>query len=170
MRIPLVRNLVALVFGFVAVASPVIIWWDVSPYLTIKGLADASYDGDEARFHDYLDIPALRANALRRVEDDVHGSAGRSGRVRMNDHAVATLLMGPMIDRVFSRGTAFDMVHRKDHAYGRDVSYILMRDGPNYFEVRFTTPFPLMLKFQREGAEWKIIDMWVDGNGKSVLV
>lgn len=168
MRTKFARPLAALIVGLLLVGAPLATWWAVSPYLALKGLADASRERDEQRFEAYVDLAALRENALAREEERIRRDDDRSDTVRLNDRAIASMLMGPLINRVFSRTTTFDLVHRKDQAYGRDVSYILVRDGPNYFGVRFLSPLPLVLKFRREGFGWKIVDVWVDGDARPV--
>lgn len=140
-----------------AVAGVVAAWYVWSPSMTIEAMADAAARRDDTALTAHMDMVALRADMRKVAEDNLRQNVP-SGRVVLDHRAITEILVGRLIDDVFSaRGTRRilrDQVNPQ--ASRRTLSYRISFDTPNQFTARVDAPTRIDLKFTRHGAHWML--------------
>lgn len=135
--------------------SLVAIWYWFSPSMTLEAMADAAARKDGVAVASYMDMDALRSDTRAAAEETLKAIAP-SGEVVLNHRAITEILIGKVIDEVFStNGTSRLLENQADpHSTRNALRYRILVTGPNKFIARIENPARVDLVFIRHGAEW----------------
>lgn len=149
--------LAALIFGG---------WYLASPWLAMKGLADAAQEGDVAELQERVDFPALRASASEQITRATRNEGGgllgeiggavaeRVGR-EVAERALTPEAVGTMVT---TGGFAIGLL--PERLRGQEINWDVEREGFDNFRAIGTfedgTAGPILL-FARDGLGWKLI-------------
>ena len=140
-------------------------WYFVSPWLAMKGVADAAMDGDSAALEERIDFEALRASAREQLAERVDEQQGRGGVLDVVGGAVSERIGREVIDRTVTPTTVANVVRYGAPAAGlvpeqyrsQEIDWSVQREGLDSFRAYGTfedgTPGPILL-FQRDGIGW----------------
>lgn len=140
-------------------------WYFVTPWLAMKGIADAAQDGDVAALEERIDFPALRASAADQITEAARERQERGGVLDRIGGEIAERLGPEVSDRVLTPETmsnvvvtgAFAAGFIPERLRGQEITWDIEREGFNHFRGVGTfedgTPGPVLI-FTREGAGW----------------
>lgn len=150
------RRLLAVVTTTAAIAiSSLAVWYSCSPAMTLEAMANAAErrDGDGVAVH--MDMLALRISTRMLAEETLRRNVP-SDRVVLNHHVITEVLVGRVIDDIFTRhGTDRVVRGQSDPIANRGaLSYRIALQGPDRFIARLDAPRRVDLLFIRHGATW----------------
>ncbi|MEL1249872.1 DUF2939 domain-containing protein [Aurantiacibacter gilvus] len=140
-------------------------WYFVSPWLAMKGVADAAMDGDTATLEERIDFDAMRASAREQLSDAVAAEQGRGGLLDVVGGVVAERVGREAIDRAITPTGVANIVRYgapvvplvPERYRSQEISWDVQREGLNSFRAFGTyedgTPGP-NLTFSRDGLGW----------------
>lgn len=158
MRRGVARTAAAIGSVIVATTGAIVASWYIwSPAMTLEAMADAAARRDAVAVSSHMDMPALRADMRRVVQENLRRNIP-SGRVVLDHRAITEILVGRIIDGVFSpRGTGRILDEQRDPELSRQaLSYRISLDGPNRFTAHIQAPMRIDLRFTRHGARWML--------------
>ena len=142
-------------------------WYFASPWLAMKGLADAAQDGDVAALEDKVDFPALRASASDQISEATRRRAGQGGVLDAIGGAVADRVGREFANRALTPEAVGSMVASgafaagllPERLRGQEISWDVEREGFDNFRAAGTfedgTAGPILI-FARDGLGWKL--------------
>ncbi len=139
-------------------------WYFASPWLAMKGLADAAQAGDTAELERRVDFPALRASVSEQITEATRQERGVIGELggivaqqlgqRLTDRALTPEAVGQMVT---SGALAAGLL--PERLRGQSIDWDVEREGLDHFRAVGTfedgTDGPNLL-FARHGMEWKL--------------
>ncbi len=142
-------------------------WYLATPWLAMKGVADAALEGDSAALEGRIDFEALRANANAQITESVEAREGQGGLIdriggevverigrEVNERALTPEVMGNV---VVTGSLAAGFI--PERLRGQDIEWDVEREGLDSFRGVGTfedgTPGPVLL-FERYGLGWKM--------------
>ncbi len=141
-------------------------WYFASPWLAMKGLADAAQANDSAELEARVDFPALRASASdqiseatrRREGQGVLGELGGALAERVGRAAIDRALTPDMVGNLVVTGS-FAAGLLPERLRGQEIEWDVEREGLDHFRAAGTfedgTDGPILL-FARHGLGWKL--------------
>jgi len=141
-------------------------WYLASPWLAMKGLADAARDGDVAALEERVDFPALRASASEQIAEAARRE-GQDGLLDQIGGAVAERVGREVANRALTPEAVATMVTTGGFAVGllperlrgQEISWDVSREGFDNFHALGTfedgTAGPVLI-FARDGLGWKL--------------
>ena len=150
--------IIALVFGG---------WYLVSPWLAMKGMADAAQEGDLAALEERIDFESIRASATQQLADEVQSRDGRGGLVDLVGSAIVERVGREFVDSAVTPENIGALVATgalaapfiPDRLRGQEISWDVEREGLDAFRAVGTfedgTSGPTLL-FTRDGVGWKM--------------
>lgn len=172
MAVRILRLTAAITCGATLGVAVISGWYIITPKMTVEAMAMAAANGDGKRLAAYMDMDALRADMRRRTAIALSDRFPLgSNRVIIDPRRVTEALAGKVIDDVFSRkGT--DRILSKEHGKiaSKDVTYVILRGGPNNFTARLDSPRRVDLLFSRQGAGWRLSGIAMRAAGKPELI
>ena len=140
-------------------------WYFVTPWLAMKGVADAAMDGDSAALEERVDFEALRDSARDQLVDAVEAEEGRGGIVDVIGGAVAERVGREAVDRLITPASVANIVRYgapaavlvPERYRSQEISWDVEREGLEQFRAVGTyedgSPAPV-LHFTRDGLGW----------------
>jgi len=142
-------------------------WYLATPWLAMKGVADAALEGDSAALEERIDFEALRANANAQISDAVDARAGEGGLIdriggevierigrEVNERALTPEIMANVVVT-----GSFAATLLPERLRGQEIEWDVEREGLDSFRGVGTfedgTPGPVLL-FSRDGLGWKM--------------
>ncbi len=144
-------------------------WYIASPWLAMKGVADAAIEGDSAALEERIDFEALRANANAnaQITEAAEAREGRGGLIdriggevverigrEVNERALTPEVMGNV---VVTGSLAAGLL--PERLRGQEIEWHVEREGFDSFRGIGTfedgTPGPILL-FTCDGLGWKM--------------
>jgi len=141
-------------------------WYFASPWLAMKGLADAAQDGDVAALEEKVDFPALRASASDQISEAARreGEGGLLGQIggvvaeRVGREAANRALTPEAVGSMVTTGV-FAAGLLPERLRGQEISWDVEREGFDNFRAAGTfedgTTGPTLI-FRRDGIGWKL--------------
>ncbi len=142
-------------------------WYFASPWLAMKGLADAAQAGDVAELERRVDFPALRASASDQISEATQRRRGQGGFLGEVSGAVAERVGREVANRALTPEAVGAMVATGGFAVGllperlrgQEISWDVEREGFDNFRAAGTfedgTAGPILI-FARDGLGWKL--------------
>ncbi len=149
-------------------------WYFVSPWLAMKGLADAAQDGDVAALEERVDFPALRASASDQISEATRRRVGDGGLLDQIGGAVAERVGREVANRALTPEAVGNMVSNgalaagllPERLRGQEISWDVEREGLENFRAIGTfedgTAGPTLI-FARDGLGWKLTGFELPG-------
>ncbi len=149
-------------------------WLFASPWLAMKGVADAAVDGDTAALEDRIDFEAMRASAREQLSDAVAEEQGRGGLLDVVGGAVAERVGREAIDRTITPAGVANLVRYgapaaalvPERYRSQEITWDVEREGLDSFRAVGTyedgAPAPV-LHFSREGLGWTMTGFELPG-------
>lgn len=140
-------------------------WYFASPWLAMKGVADAAMDNNAAALEERVDFAAVRESANAQLGDAVREQSGQGGLLGELGGAVAEQLGREAIDRALTPQNIGNVVRYgslgagllPERLRGQELDWSVEREGLDSFRARGTfedgTPGPVLL-FERDGLGW----------------
>ncbi len=142
-------------------------WYFASPWLAMKGLADAAQSGDTAELEERVDFPALRASVSDQITEATRRRQGQGGLVDQIGGVLVDRIGRATVDRaltpamvgnlVVSGGFAAGML--PERLRGQEIEWDVERKGLDFFHASGTfedgTAGPTLV-FARDGLGWKL--------------
>lgn len=140
-------------------------WYFASPWLAMKGVADAAMEGDSAALEERVDFEALRASVREQVADAVEAEQGRGGVIDIVGGAVAERVGREAVDRLITPTSVANIVRYgapaavlvPERYRSQEISWDVEREGLEQFRAVGTyedgSPAPI-LHFTRDGLGW----------------
>lgn len=159
------KKLVALVLLVALVIGG---WYLASPWLAMKGLADAAQAGDTAALEERVDFPALRASASEQITEATRRRRGQEGGMigelggalaeRVGRAAIDRALTPAMVGNLVATGSlAAGLL--PERLRGQEIDWDVEREGLASFRAVGTfedgTGGPTLI-FARNGLGWKL--------------
>jgi hypothetical protein len=149
-------------------------WYFASPWLAMKGLANAAQAGDVAELEQRVDFPALRASASDQLSEATRRRVGQGqgGLLDSLSGAVAAEVGRVALERTLTPEAVGTLVTSGTFAAGllperlrgQDISWDVEREGLSHFRAIGTfedgTSGPILL-FARDGLGWQLVGLQV---------
>lgn len=159
------KKLLALIF-LVALAFGA--WWFASPWLAMKGLADAAQANDAAELEQRVDFPALRASASEQITEAARRREGQGGGLLDEiGGALADRFGRAALDRALTPENVGNLIVSGSFAAGllperlrgQEIEWDVERESLDTFHAVGTfedgTGGPTLI-FMRDGLGWKL--------------
>lgn len=152
---------------FLLVALIVGGWYFASPWLAMKGLADAAQAGDVAELESRVDFPALRASASEQINEATQRQRGQGGFLGEISGAVVERVGREVANRALTPEAVGTMVASgafaagllPERLRGQEIAWDVERQGLENFRAIGTfedgTAGPILI-FARDGLGWKL--------------
>lgn len=149
-------------------------WYFVTPWLAMKGVADAAMDGDTASLEERIDFEAMRASARDQLSDAVADERSSGNLLDRVGGAVAERVGREAIDRVITPTGVSNIVRYgapvvplvPEQYRGQEISWDVQREGLGGFRAFGTyedgTPGPILI-FARDGMGWTMTGFELPG-------
>lgn len=140
-------------------------WYFVSPWLAMKGVADAAMDGDTASLEERVDFEALREDATEQLTDAIVQQDGSGGLLDMVGTTVAERVGREAVDRLITPTSVANLVRYgapaaalvPERYRSPEITWDVEREGLDSFRALGTyedgTPGPILF-FERDGLGW----------------
>lgn len=142
-------------------------WYFASPWIAMKGLADAAKSGDAAQLERRVDFPALRASVSDQISEATRRRQGQGGVLDQIGGVLAERIGRATVDRaltpqsvgnlVISGGFAVGLLPQR--LRGQEIDWSVERKGLDFFHATGTfedgTAGPTLI-FARDGLDWKL--------------
>ncbi|MWV29435.1 DUF2939 domain-containing protein [Aurantiacibacter rhizosphaerae] len=158
------KKLLALLVLVVAIVGG---WYFASPWIAMKGLADAAKAGDTAELERRVDFPAFRASVSDQISEATRLNIDQGGLLDELGSAVAKQVGWRITDRALTPSAVGKMITSgalaagllPERLRGQSIDWDVEREGFDHFRAVGTfedgTAGPILL-FARDGLDWKL--------------